>query len=406
MKSFRVMVFINDSTGELDWIQPFLLWAVERDYEFYVYFYLPGKSEEQKKALFESYFGDLDGIRYLNETVVFSGYYSTLDRYLNSLLRRLSGVSYRTFLLARDAVDGIRKVIGGLVGRKLCMLDVDLLMRDYNLKDSIVLAALESKLSSPKVCIFPHSTAIQSNSLNTPKKAPKRIKCDLFLENTDLSTLYSTYYKDSFLAVGSPSFDKFDEARNEIANYHKKSFLFITRNCDERFFGINYQDSGEIFEDSIRWARDNNYRVYVKHHPRDARLSFWREIQSKYDNVVETTTTLNHFDVEISFVLCLYTSAGLLFTKRDVPVFDVSPYKGDVNKLPFHYVSHNGFITHELVDYGFYGQYDSLKNLLKVIDPEFLENAAKNQKAILRKYFPSDSCRNIDRALHKVLGIT
>jgi len=212
------------------------------------------------------------------------------------------------------------------------------------------------------------------------------------------------HYRGSFLAVGSPSIDKFDNEGKNIANYEKRSFLFITRNCDARFFGINYQDAGEIFEKSVRWARDNNYKVHVKHHPRDSRLSFWREIQSKYNNVVETTTTLNHFDDEISFVLCLYTSAGLLFTTRDVPVFDVSPYKGDVKNLPFHYIGKSGLITHELVDYGFYGQYENLSILLREIDAEFLEKTAKNQKAVLNKYFPSDSCQNIDKAIYNLLG--
>ena len=75
--------------------------------------------------------------------------------------------------------------------------------------------------------------------------------------------------------------------------------LFLTRNCDPTLFGITYEDCGEIFENTLKWARNNNVHVYVKHHPRDNKINYWRDIQS-LENVTEYKETLNNFK-NISF---------------------------------------------------------------------------------------------------------
>jgi hypothetical protein len=402
MNNPTILVFINDSLGELDWIQPFILWGAQNGYTFHVYFNLPGKDESERLNIFEDYFKNSSNIYLLNKKLRLPRLLSMADRYTNSILRRISGLNYRFFKILRFFVDVLRGVVGLLLGLMYKPPKVDCIFRDYNLKDSFALSILRSRNRNAKIIIFPHSTAIQSNSKNTPKNTPKKIKVDLFLENTILSTQFSSPFKETFVAVGSPSFDSLENSK-PIASYKKKSFLFITRNCDERYFGINYQDSGEVFEKALSWAKVNGYTVYVKHHPRDLRLEFWRNIQKKFDNVVEVTKTLNHFSEKIAFALCLYTSAGLLFTIRGVPVFDVSPYKGNVEKLPFHSFDKNGNIVHELIDYGFYGQVNNLEKFFSTISIEYLEKSANSQLSVLKKYFPAHSCQKIDEAVKSIL---
>ena len=399
-----ILVFINDSLGELDWIAPFIRSSYGKKYTFFIYLYLPGVTNEYRKQIFNSYFaGSENDIIFLNEEFEISSLLSTFDRYINSLLRRVSGFSRFLFVTLRYLFDSLRFLYASVTPSKYHH-SFDFIMRDYNLKDSFGLSVLIKNSNDAKVVVFPHSTAIQSNTINTPKNHPKRISCDLFLENTDLSNLFSDSYQDVFLSVGSPSFDELSKRCNKSDEYMLKSFIFITRNCDPRFFGLCYDDCGVIFESAIKWAYKNNYTIYVKHHPRDPKLGFWRDIQSNYDCVVEITESLNKFSEPLAFALCFYTSAGLLFTIRKIPVYDVSPYSGNPANLPFHFYNSHGVITHELVQYGIYQQSSDVVGLLNTLHPDKVQKDGLLQYNSTVKYFPSESCLNIDNALSKLVS--
>jgi hypothetical protein len=401
-KQIKILIYINDSLGELDWIAPFINLSNGDDYEYLVYFNLPGKSFCQKKLIYTEYFGQGTQTSFLNEAFEIPGYLGTLDQYLNSILRRVSGKSFTLFQLFRTCADALRKLVSKLVSHNYKVPRYDILMRDYNLKDSFALAILTNNKKNIKTCIFPHSTAIQSNTKNTKKNLPKIVDAQLFLENTNLSNQFSDTYNSIFVACGSPQIEEFIKKEERLLDLGSKSILFITRNCDPRFFGITYDDAGKVFEESLLWAKGSNINVFVKHHPRDARLDFWRNIQSKFDNVTEVTKSLNSFTNPIAFAFCLYTSACLLFTARGVPVFDVSPYKGDVSKLPFHYLNGLGEITHELIEYGMCGRIVRLVDFFDGMNDAYLGEVASNQLDALLTHFPLNSYSIIDVALKKI----
>ena len=398
MTKKKVLVFINDSLGELDWIQPFLS-SYSSKYNFFVYLYLAKKSKDEKREIFKSYFGNNCQIVHLDDEIYFPAVFPWLDLIMDSILRRTSSIYSPLFNSLRKIVDIFRLLIGMLLVNFIKFPEFDLIFRDYNLKDSFFLSTAQSKNKKAKVCVFPHSTAIESNTERTPKSMPKKIKADLFFENTELSNQFSEAYRDIFVAVGSPSIELASKSEKQIANYSSKSFLFITRNCDPSFFGINYEDSGQVFLEALIWAKNNGYKVYVKHHPRDNKLSYWRSLQSRFSNIEEVEYTLNNFNKEIAFALCFYTSVGLLLSVRSVPVFDISPYKGDPKNLPFHFENNDFKITHELVEYGMYDQFENFNDFTKSLSHDFLRLSAMKHKENLEKYFPKDTNSMIHKSI-------
>ena len=176
MNNPTILVFINDSLGELDWIQPFILWGAQNGYTFHVYLNLPGKDEIERLNIFEDYFKNSSNIYLLNKKLGLPRLLSMADRYTNSILRRISGLNYRFFKILRFFVDVLRGVVGLLLGLMYKPPKVDCIFRDYNLKDSFALSILRSRNRNAKIIIFPHSTAIQSNSKNTPKNTPKKLR--------------------------------------------------------------------------------------------------------------------------------------------------------------------------------------------------------------------------------------
>jgi len=404
LRTIKCLVFINDSLGELDWIAPFVNRASKENYNFLIYLNLPGKSALEKQDIYSQYFNDHNRIVFINSSVEIPSWLATVDRYLNSILRRISGKSYALFLMLRSLTDFLRKVVGRAMRFFYVIPNYDILMRDYNLKDSFALAVLSHSGEMSAICIFPHSTAIQSNKQNTAKRPPKRIKADLFLENTNLSTQFSESYSSVFVACGSPQIEEFIKDGKSLADFEVNSILFITRNCDPRFFGFSYERAGVVFKDALTWANNNNIHVFIKHHPRDSRLDYWRSIQSEFDNVTEVMTSLNSFSHPISFAFCFYTSACLLLTSRGVPVFDVSPYAGDVKNLPFHYLDNDGDITHELIEYGMCGRVKILEDFFDRQCPGYFQEVAADQLQALLAHFPLDSYAIIDASLSKIIN--
>ena len=398
----KSLVFINDSLGELDWISPFINKTSEKDYHFYIFLNLPGKDDFEKKRIFDQYFNKSSHIEYINNNIRIPKQLILLDRYINSLLRRAGAISFSILRFLRFLADKLRFLVSQLIFQKNNLCRFDIVFRDYNLKDSFALSYLMQANIDAKVCIFPHSTAIQSNNKNTKKNPPKKIKAHLFLENTDLSTHFSKSYKEIFLSSGSPQIETYVSNEDVLFDLNSKSILFITRNCDPRFFGLTYENAGKVFEDTLIWAKENNFKVYVKHHPRDSRLDFWRSIQKSYKNVYEIKKSLNNFIIPIEFSFCFYTSACLLLTARKVPVFDVSPYCGDVKKLPFHYHDSFGNITHELVEQKMCGQLSDLSDFLNNYNKNYLVEASKEQFEALIKNFPQNSFEIIDKSLKEL----
>lgn len=396
------VIFINNSTGELDWIAPYIKWSASPQMRYYIVFNF-AKNRKTREEIFNNYFdSENQHIQYI-ESINFPIFFAHIDRIVDGLLRRISGIHYGVFLTIRRFVDLARKFAGMVFAKRHAFIaeaakqDI-IIFRDYNLKDSFALSAIIYRCNDPLVVVYPHSTAIQSNSKQTPKNPPKSVKCDLFLENTVLSNHFSDTYKSQFCAVGAPVFDL--RRLGASFNVNAKTVLFLTRNCDPRYFGFTQKDALDVFKRSCDWAYSNGLRLIAKHHPRDPDLDDWRSIQRDYTNVSEFRGSLNDLSDDFLCVLSFYTSAGLLFTCRSIPVFDVSPYTGDVDNLPFHYKDRYGMITHDLIDKGFYSRssIDSLES-----DVSILEEIGSQQRKVLDKFFPQGSCTLIDDACRQLI---
>jgi hypothetical protein len=94
----------------------------------------------------------------------------------------------------------------------------------------------------------------------------------------------------------------------------------------------------------------------------------------------------------------------LLLTSRGVPVFDVSPYAGDVKNLPFHYLDNDGDIIHELIEYGMCGRVKILEDFFDRQCPSYFQEVAADQLQALLANFPLDSYAIIDASLNQVIN--
>lgn len=175
--------------------------------------------------------------------------------------------------------------------------------------------------------------------------------------------------------------------------------LFLTRNCDPRFFGFDLADALTVFENACRWAATNGFTMFVKHHPRDLHIAEWRHVQKKYPCVEEISMSLNDVKPSFKMVLTFYTSAGLLFCARGIPVFDVTPYKGTTGHLPFHYINACGEISHDLVEYGFYKQCQVSE---LPTDGEVLSSLGALQKKRVDECFPKSTNKRIYEACEQL----
>ena len=94
----NVLIFINDSLGELDWIQPFLS-SYSKKYNFFVYLNLSGKSKVTKKEIFNAYFENDKNIIHLDANLYFPDFFLRIDSIINSILRRISLIHLPTFII-------------------------------------------------------------------------------------------------------------------------------------------------------------------------------------------------------------------------------------------------------------------------------------------------------------------
>ena len=390
MTSKKHLVYINDSLGELDWLAPYIVKrALETNDEFHLYFKFPAKSLIWAGHIFERYFTNIGNISLVKKSF-FERIIDISEYYFEQAYNKLGLTKYYKYyeLLSYK-----------LVKTKSSKISYDYLWRDYNLKHSYSLITRERL--SRSIIVFPHSTAIESNSLDTPKPPSKSVRCDIFLENSEISNRWIDKYHNQLQAVGSPSLDLF---RQSTFTEDPNSILIITRTCYEKVFGFNYEDSLAVFENILRWGKSKNYKIYVKHHPRDNNIHMWRNVQKNYANVIEIESTVNDFSIKPMLVLSFYSSLGVLFSGIGVPVFDISPYICRGADLPFHFNSANGQLTHELVTLGIQSQFLDFENTRLYLESskESLKALGKHQKENTDKAFPINSVESIDELLEKL----
>ena len=399
-----ILIFINDSLGELDWIAPFIE-SSKNEFDFKVFLYLPNKSKADRERVFREYFGEQSGVVFLNNIADIPLGARTLDRILNSFIRRIGIRSRRVSEALSASTNLVRRLLAALCTLNFNRrLSFDLIFRDYNLKDSIGLALL-MRLNNvdPKIIIFPHSTAILSNTPVTPKRPARNVPHDLFFENTRLSSKFLPVFEGTYTVVASPSLDVMRDSSTPT-DFRARSVIFVTRNCDPDFFGFTQVDALRVFEECLAWAEKEGIRVLCKHHPRDTRLSEWRSVQTRYHTAFEIVSSLNDFREPIDGVLSFYTSVGILFTCQGIPVFDVSPYKGETTRLPFHYRDSSDEITHELIEHGLYARPNNSSEFNYLLDEQLLRSIGAAQKAATDDIFPRNACESINAAIGCLLA--
>ena len=127
------------------------------------------------------------------------------------------------------------------------------------------------------------------------------------------------------------------------------------------------------------------------------KISQYREIQNKFSNILEYDTSLINLDISCVACLSFYSTAGVYFTARQIPVFDITPYL-DCNKkiLPHHYCDHDGKYTHDLIALGIQHK---LLNLNELLNRSEIQKYSAIQFENLKKHFPDNANKNI---LHKL----
>jgi len=387
----NVLIYINDSLGELDWIAPFLKLNYVKHFNFYIFLNGVGNNYEDKEKVLKKY--GLKDVQLLNSKDTRFAF--LVDDFLNRVLGRVKLLSYNLFVFGRYVVDIFRKMASYLIPSN--SVEFDFILRDYNLKDSIYLINYIKKNKNARVVIFPHAVGLQKYHEECPRESIKEVKSDLWLENSKESdmALKSDFYKNKFFASGVPAFD-INYKKVSLFNIDVKRVLVITRDCGLAF-GFTYEDAFNSFKIMLDKFYLLDYEVEVKHHPRDTRVSKWREIQQSYDNVKEVDFTLTELEKEYSVCFTLFSTAPLFLLSRYIPVIEFSPYKKyDDYKRSFamHFKDKDGSLTHDLLILELFKRIE-LDEIETILEKDSLKELSKSQFTKMKQIFPDEANKNI-----------
>ncbi|WP_435980162.1 polysialyltransferase family glycosyltransferase [Psychrobacter sp. DM4] len=405
MKNF--LVYINNSEGELDWIAPFVLYEVMRGIKFSFYLDNVGNDHTEKSEILEKY--GLDSNNLINNDILFDRFDTFFYKVVNKLSYIASGnnkFNY-TFPGSKRRNDFFYFLLRPyLFIKKSCyrkkIEEFDVIFRDYNLKPSLALSYYLSTNKDACVVVYPHAIGIQPNTNN--RLPPVKVKCDLWLENTELSLHAKDVYKKEFFVSGPPALS--DARDNSLFKSDSKNILILTRNCNEEY-GFNLDDALLSFEQLLNSLSKLGFNIVIKHHPRDINIRRWREIQDKYERIEEFEDSLSNLNIVLRVCLTLFSTAGIYVLAKGVPVIDYSPYKSfsDCKKvLPFHFDSKDlKVVTHQLCSLGIYEQEQSILKIIEIIsDKNQLANMSDSQKKKLYTYYPTNANEVISSKLREI----
>jgi hypothetical protein len=402
----KILVYINDSLGELDWIAPFIKSEEGRNFTFYIFLNGPGKSYEEKMAICQKY-GFLEkNIHCLNCPGNREYYLFLLDNFMNRALGRVKMYSSILFHYGRKCVDALRGFFGKL--KKVPDIEFDYIFRDYNLKESIMLQAFMNKSQQARIVVFPHAVGLQREHAGCPRESTKKVKADLWLENSEQSDLVKNIdvYKDIFFVSGVPAFD-WNYAQKSLFDPHAKKAIVITRDCGLTF-GFTYEEAYLAFDGLLRQLYDMQYTIKVKHHPRDNRLDEWRKIQAQYESVSELDRPLTEVNELYSACFTLFSTAPLFLLSRQIPVLEFSPYRKAAAyevPMPMHYPDANGELTHDLLDFDLYARINVSKDMASGMQPDVLLNLSKRQYKQCQNIFPGGANKKIAGKLRELIDV-
>ena len=140
-------IFINDSTGELDWIAPYLSSLCQKENEIEIYLNLPRFSRSKIQVIFSDYFSQKN-IRLISMTpvtLILSKLEFAVERIFSKIIKN------RTWNLRLNK--HLSSLIARLIWQKV-RYDYDFTYLDYNLKNKAFYQRVRQKNKSAKVVIF------------------------------------------------------------------------------------------------------------------------------------------------------------------------------------------------------------------------------------------------------------
>jgi hypothetical protein len=388
----NILIYINDSLGELDWIAPFMNSEYGNSFNFFIFLNGPGNSFIEKQKIIDNYNLLGNNIHILNQESKLEIIAFCLDDFLNKILGRVKIISYDLFKAFRYFFNTLRYICSFFISNN--STNFDFIFRDYNLKDSIYLNYHLRKNKNAKIIIFPHAIGFQIENYLCPREPIRVIFADLWLDNSRYSNIKNNKnYSNIFLASGPPSFDSENELPS-LFDKNSKRVMIITRDCGS-IFGFNYKDSLNELKHILSKLNNSGYQVFIKHHPRDKRLDAWRLLQKKYSNVIEIYDSLNNLDNKYCLCITLFSTAPFFLLNRKIPILEFSPYGAYEHKMPFHYPNKNKEVTHDFIEMGMYKKLKHIKELDKNLKIKNLENLSKYQYKKFKKIFELDANKKI-----------
>jgi hypothetical protein len=398
----KLFVFINNSKGELDWIAPFLSDRILHNDNIDIYLHNIEEDESKLKHIIKDYNLNKDNINIIkfNNKIfkLFKLYDSIFERIL-ARFKETNSILYNFFNWIY--ISSLKFILFFKFSKKT----YDFIFRDYNLKETTILFNIINSNPQAKIVVFPHAFGIQRlPSWAKSKISHKKVKCDLYLENTYLSTRFLDIYRNCFFVSGAPII---------ALNYNKESLFSLSSNNVLILLRDGYESSGctneqalNTFKKVLSFLNKNEHNVFVKRHPRKNvfQEQFSNEI-NRYDNVQIYNDSLISLNQKFIFCLSFFSSGGLFLTSRHIPVFDITEYKKCNDPTVYGLATHfcnKGKLTHYLLHYG---MQNSLNDLNKLLDKDYLKIISETQYNNLKKYYPADSNIKIYNKLKELYGI-
>jgi len=384
----NILIFIDSSLGELDWIAPFLTSKYGKEFQFTLFF----KSFPVSQKIIQDFNLQKENITLLSNDDVFYSFDKKYEKIIRYLLKKTKKFQWFHQKILQYQYRKVSTKIS--IENKF-----DAIFRDFNLKDSLELHNFMLYNPNAKIVVFPHAVGIQRIAKGFEDSALPSVDTDLWLENTPLSTRALPQYKDVFFAAGIPMLDKIVDAKQNNYDFHSDTVFILTRDSYKEF-GTTREGMLNAFTKALEFCQKYHLDVIVKHHPRDKKLYQYRDIQKQFQNVTEYDKSLTNIDVKLRACLSVYSTAGIFFTAMKVPVFDFTPYHSCKEKnLIFHYCGDDGIYTHDLVEIGVQNKISDFQILL---DEKGLNTLSSKQFAMLKKHFPLNANENIANKLREL----
>ena len=309
-KKKSVLIVINNSLGELDWIFPYLKQVAEKQlFEFKFYFSFVGFTRNAKISFLEMY-GFSEANLWSSRSFIFD--------LIESLIFR---INHRF-----GYFDNILKF---------------LLNKNYFLPDSIFIESncIESPIlrlldfSGSKFFVFPHSLNLKPHLVKRDWLKNKDVCflitfCDL--PKIDVDNFIHWYPRGNIVEVGVPQLQRSKSLKQWLFKPVSKRILFITRPlADCELYGFTSTDAIDIYNESISYFLQRGYEVHVKHHPRDRTGLRYQDFDSPNFKILDIPLSL--LVDSYSFSIGFFSSAPIILTSYKIPHFDISPYSSTVD---------------------------------------------------------------------------